>query len=155
MVLLLSRSCSPRKDSRQRENGGADHVVALISRLHRRVKIGRIGKLRGQTTMPTSGTSANLRRKRRKACRVRATARFLGRESSAAILDVSEEGLRLYLRADIGAGVGSALTIDTEEFGRLAGKVVWLRPPHIGVDIGSSSNNAAKVESYFKKQRQA
>jgi hypothetical protein len=105
--------------------------------------------------MPTSGTSANLRRKRRKPCRVRATVRFLGRESSAAILDVTEEGLRLYLRTDMGAGVGSELTIDTEEFGRLSGKIVWLRPPHLGIDIGSSSNNSAKVESYFKKQQQA
>lgn len=105
--------------------------------------------------MSVTAISANKRRRRRAACRVRATARFHGRESSAAILDVSEEGLRLYLRADLGAGVGSEMTIDTDEFGRLAGKVVWLRPPQIGIDIGRSSNNAAKVESYFKKQRQA
>jgi hypothetical protein len=95
----------------------------------------------------------DLRRYERISCKIRATLRYMGREARAAVLDVSEGGVRLYLGSDVGAGVGQQVTIDTDELGRLTGDVRWVRFPRMGVDLHKSSNTAAKITSYFKTIR--
>lgn len=89
----------------------------------------------------------------RTACKIRATAHCLGHSSPAAVLDLSPNGLRVYLRVDINASVGSHVTVETEELGTLSGEVRWIRFPHLGVALARSSNTAAKIESYFKSRR--
>jgi len=96
---------------------------------------------------------SELRGKRRIACKVRATVRYLGMETRAAVLDVSETGIRLYLGGDIGAAVGQSVTVITDELGQLTGDVRWIRPPRMGVHLHGSSNTAAKVASFFRTMR--
>jgi len=91
-----------------------------------------------------------LRMESRTPCKIRATARCLGRETPAAVTDISHSGVHVYLRLDIGAHVGSHMTIDTAEFGQLSGEVSWLKFPYLGMRLGRSSNTYAKIDSYLK-----
>lgn len=93
---------------------------------------------------------SELRKHRRVSCKIRATLRYMGREARAAVLDVSESGLRLYIGTDLGAAVGQQVTVLSEELGQLTGDVRWVRFPRMGVNLHSSSNTAAKIASYFK-----
>ncbi len=83
-------------------------------------------------------------------CKIRATAYCRGRSSPAAVLDLSRQGLRVYLRLDIRADVGSLVTVATDELGSLPGEVRWIQFPYLGIEFVRSSNTSAKVESYFK-----
>ena len=93
------------------------------------------------------------RKAERVACKIKATAHCLGHSSAAAVLDLSPHGLRIYVRADIQAAVGSHVTVETEELGTLSGNVRWIRLPYLGVALAPSSNTAAKIQSYFKARR--
>ena len=88
----------------------------------------------------------------RTACKIKAVAHCLGRSSPAAILDLSSKGIRIYLRQDINAAVGSHVTVETEEIGSLSGDVRWIRLPYMGIELGRSSNTMAKINSYFKSR---
>lgn len=97
--------------------------------------------------------SQGRREAKRTACKIRATAHCLGRNSPAAVLDLSPHGLRIYLRADISADVGSQVTVETDQLGSLSGEVRWVRFPYLGIALARSSNTTAKIESYFKSQQ--
>ncbi|TPW26373.1 PilZ domain-containing protein [Pararhizobium mangrovi] len=85
-----------------------------------------------------------------RACRIKATAQCLGRETPAAVLELSSRSIQIYLRADIGAEVGRPIAVSTEELGMLSGTVAWTRLPYVGVEVTRSSNTSAQVSSYFK-----
>ena len=87
---------------------------------------------------------------RRVTCKIRATLRCMGHEARAAVLDLSESGLRLYVGADLGASVGKQVTVETEELGQLTGEIRWVRFPRMGVTLHKSTNTAAKIASYFR-----
>ena len=86
-------------------------------------------------------------------CKIKATAHCLGHSSPAAVLDLSPHGLRIYLRADISAGVGSQVTVETEELGSLSGEVRWIRFPYLGMALARSSNTDCKDRIVFQVPR--
>lgn len=83
-------------------------------------------------------------------CKIRAVANCAGRTTQATVLNISTDGLSLYLRSDIGIEVGGLVTVETEEIGTLTGKVRWMIPPRVGLEVIPSSNTAAKIGSFLK-----
>lgn len=82
--------------------------------------------------------------------RLRATIECMGQKSRGAVLDLSEQGICLYLSVDIPVGFGDKITVLTEEMGLLTGTVRWIRRPRVGASLVLSSNNRAKIESFYK-----
>ncbi|WP_420409564.1 PilZ domain-containing protein [Hoeflea sp.] len=74
----------------------------------------------------------------------------MGQKTPGAILDLSEHGICLFGFAEIPVAVGDKITVLTEEMGLLIGTVRWIRWPRIGAALVLTSNNRAKVESYYK-----
>lgn len=87
----------------------------------------------------------------RKRTRMSADVACEGRVTRASVLNLTEEGMCLYLRDDIGAGAGRIVTVTTAEMGLLDGSVRWVRSPHVGVELYLSTNARAKVESFYKR----
>jgi hypothetical protein len=82
--------------------------------------------------------------------RLRAKIECMGQETQGAILDLSEHGICLYLSIDIPLAFGDKITVLTEEMGLLTGTIRWIRRPRVGAELVLSSNNRAKVESFYK-----
>ena len=74
----------------------------------------------------------------------------MGQKSHGAVLDLSQHGICMYLSVDIPVGFGDKITVETEEMGLLIGTVRWIRRPRIGAELVLTSNNRAKVESYYR-----
>lgn len=87
----------------------------------------------------------------RKATRMVANVVCAMRETRASVLNLTEEGMCLYLRDDIGVETGRIVTVTTKEMGALDGSVRWVRAPHVGIQLYLSSNTRAKVESFYKQ----
>jgi PilZ domain. len=87
----------------------------------------------------------------RRRTRMSASVACEGRVTRASVLNLTEEGICLYLRDDIGARAGHMVTVTTDEMGMLDGSVRWVRPPHVGVELYLCSNTRAKVESFYKR----
>lgn len=81
---------------------------------------------------------------------LRAKIDCMGQKTGGAVLDLSEHGICLSLSIDIPVGIGDKITVLTEEMGLLVGTVRWIRKPRIGAELVLTSNNRAKVESYYK-----
>lgn len=92
------------------------------------------------------------RRDARSRCRIRATAVHNGHRSPATVLDLSMGGISIYLRVDIGIVMGATVTVETDEIGSLSGTVRWIREPRVGLEVGRSSNTAAKISSYLRSR---
>ncbi|WP_322991029.1 PilZ domain-containing protein [Hoeflea sp.] len=90
---------------------------------------------------------------RRDKTRMRATIDYKGREMPGAVLDLSKLGACLYLSTDIPVAYGSTITFNTHEMGHLTGVVRWARQSRVGIELDTSSNTEAKVESYFKRNK--
>ncbi|MEP3436447.1 MAG: PilZ domain-containing protein [Hoeflea sp.] len=82
--------------------------------------------------------------------RLRAKIECMGQKSHGAVLDLSQHGICMYLSVDIPVGFGDKITVETEEMGLLIGTVRWIRRPRIGAELVLTSNNRAKVESYYR-----
>lgn len=82
--------------------------------------------------------------------RIRAKIECMGQKTDGMVLDLSEHGICLYLSIDIPIGFGDKITVLTEEMGMLVGTVRWIRRPRVGAELVLSSNNRAKVESFYK-----
>ncbi|MEM5492207.1 PilZ domain-containing protein [Hoeflea sp. AS16] len=78
-----------------------------------------------------------------------------GNETRGSVLDLSKLGAGLYLSQDIPVAFGDEIHFKTEEMGHLTGTVRWSRSPRVGVALLESSNTEAKVESYYKRLREA
>ena len=74
----------------------------------------------------------------------------MGQKTHGAVLDLSQHGICLQLAIDIPVGRGDKITVETEEMGLLIGTVRWIRRPRIGAELVLTSNNRAKVESYYR-----
>lgn len=74
----------------------------------------------------------------------------MGQKTPGAVLDLSEHGICLYGFVQIPLAVGDKITVLTEEMGLLIGTVRWIRWPRLGAALVLTSNNRAKVESYYK-----
>tara|TARA_R110002020_G_scaffold28146_1_gene89941 strand:+ start:8102 stop:8419 length:318 start_codon:yes stop_codon:yes gene_type:complete len=82
--------------------------------------------------------------------RLRAKIDCMGQKTHGAILDLSQHGICLQLAIDIPVGRGDKITVETEEMGLLIGTVRWIRRPRVGAELVLTSNNRAKVESYYR-----
>ncbi|MFB2553236.1 PilZ domain-containing protein [Ensifer soli] len=91
---------------------------------------------------------------RRSAPRARArfTAIVTGRVgvSSGVVKDLSPGGICFELKFDINARSGEAVSIKSEEFGLLTGRVQWTRGCRIGIKLDRSSRTDAQIASYFR-----
>jgi len=74
----------------------------------------------------------------------------MGQKSQGAVLDLSQHGICLYLNDVIPVAPGDKITVETEEMGLLVGTARWIRRPRIGAELVLTSNNRAKVESYYR-----
>jgi len=90
---------------------------------------------------------------RRDKTRMRAMIDCKGHKTSGSVLDLSKLGVCLYLSADIPVAFGNTITLDTAEMGFLSGTVRWAHQSRVGVQLETSSNTEAKVDSYFKQLR--
>ncbi|MCY0095259.1 PilZ domain-containing protein [Hoeflea ulvae] len=77
----------------------------------------------------------------------------MGQKTAGAVLDLSQHGICLMLYHNIPVGPGDKITVETEEMGLLIGTARWNRPPRIGAELVLTSNNRAKVESYYRMFR--
>ncbi|SEL71413.1 PilZ domain-containing protein [Xaviernesmea oryzae] len=66
------------------------------------------------------------------------------------LLNLSDSGVCVRLRANIGASQGASVTVDTEAVGVLEGIVQWTRGDLAGLRFDRSSNATAKISSYFR-----
>ena len=82
--------------------------------------------------------------------RLRAKIDVMGQKTHGAVLDLSQHGICLYLAIDIPVAFGDKITVETEEMGLLIGTIRWIRRPRIGAELVLTSNNRAKVESYYR-----
>lgn len=87
--------------------------------------------------------------------RMRANIDCKGQETRGSVLDLSKLGAGLYLSRDIPVAFGDEIHFKTEEMGHLTGTVRWSCSPRVGVALLASSNTEAKVESYYKRIREA
>lgn len=87
--------------------------------------------------------------------RVRAKIDCMGQKTDGMVLDLSEHGICLHLSNDIPVGFGDKITVLSEEMGLLVGTVRWIRRPRVGAELVMTSNNRAKVESFYKLFRKA
>lgn len=92
---------------------------------------------------------------RRDKTRMRAKIDCKGTKTPGSVLDFSKVGAGLYLSNDIPLAFGDEIHFKTEEMGHLTGTVRWSRSPRVGVALLASSNTEAKVESYYKRLREA
>ena len=82
--------------------------------------------------------------------RMRATIGCMSGETRGSVMDLSEQGMKLYMSNDLRAEPGYRVTVVTEEMGLLTGVVRWIKPPYLGIELNLSSNTRAKVESFYK-----
>ncbi|OCW58895.1 PilZ domain-containing protein [Hoeflea olei] len=82
--------------------------------------------------------------------RLRAKIDCMGQKTHGAVLDLSAHGICMQLAIDIPVGRGDKITVETEEMGLLVGTVRWIRRPRVGAELVLTSNNRAKVESYYR-----
>ena len=87
----------------------------------------------------------------RNATELHATITCMGRTTSATIIDISKNGMCIYLNHHIPVSPEEEIVIKTAEMGFLTGTVRWFRRPRLGVKLEMSSNTAAKLESFYKK----
>ncbi|MDP3523845.1 MAG: PilZ domain-containing protein [Hoeflea sp.] len=85
--------------------------------------------------------------------RIRAKIDCMGQKTHGSVLDLSQHGICLYLSIDIPVGRGDKISVETEEMGLLIGTVRWIRRPRVGAELVLTSNNRAKVESYYRMFR--
>lgn len=90
------------------------------------------------------------RRSARVRTRIRAIVECNGVKSRASVLDLSHDGLCVYISDSLKAHVGHEVNIFTEEMGMLSGVAQWTESPRMGVMLNLSSNSRAKIESFFK-----
>ena len=74
----------------------------------------------------------------------------MGQMSTGAVVDLSPEGICLQLDTGIPMARGDKINVETEEMGLLIGTIRWMRAGRIGAALVLTSNNRAKVESYYK-----
>lgn len=82
--------------------------------------------------------------------RIRATIGCVSGETRGSVMDLSDQGMKLYMSNDLRAQPGFRVTITTDEMGLLTGTVRWVKFPYLGVELNLSSNTRAKVESFYK-----
>lgn len=82
--------------------------------------------------------------------RVKAKVDCMGQKSAGSVVDLSPQGICLQLDTRIPMARGDKINVETEEMGLLIGTIRWIRGPRIGAALVLTSNNRAKVESYYK-----
>lgn len=82
--------------------------------------------------------------------RVKARIDCMGQKTTGAVIDLSQQGICLQLDAGIPMARGDKIDVETEEMGLLVGTIRWIRAGRIGAALVLTSNNRAKVESYYK-----
>ncbi|MEM5492208.1 PilZ domain-containing protein [Hoeflea sp. AS16] len=82
--------------------------------------------------------------------RVKARIDCMGQKTGGAVIDLSPQGICLQLDAHIPTARGDKINVETEEMGLLIGTIRWIRGSRIGAALVLTSNNRAKVESYYK-----
>ncbi|PWW04241.1 PilZ domain-containing protein [Hoeflea marina] len=90
------------------------------------------------------------RRSNRVRTRIRATIECNGVKTRGSVLDLSEDGMCVYISDSVRAHVGHEINVLTEEMGMLSGIAQWTIFPRIGVRLNLSSNSRAKIESFYK-----
>jgi len=81
---------------------------------------------------------------------VKARIDCMGQKSTGAVVDLSPQGICLKLDSSIPMARGDKINVETEEMGLLIGTIRWMRGGRIGAALVLTSNNRAKVESYYK-----
>jgi len=74
----------------------------------------------------------------------------MGQKTTGAVVDLSQQGICLKLDSGIPMARGDKINVETEEMGLLIGTIRWMRGSRIGAALVLTSNNRAKVESYYK-----
>ncbi len=82
--------------------------------------------------------------------RIKAKIDCMGQKTTGSVIDLSQHGICLQLSAGIPMAKGDKIHVETEEMGLLIGTIRWIRAPRIGAALVLTSNNRAKVESYYK-----
>ncbi|OLP61380.1 hypothetical protein BJF93_00050 [Xaviernesmea oryzae] len=82
--------------------------------------------------------------------RIEGQLRYRENKTRCAMLNLSDTGVCVQLRANIGVTQGVSVTVDSAELGLLTGVVQWTRGDQVGIRFDRSSNAAAKVNSYFR-----
>lgn len=77
---------------------------------------------------------------------IRATVEYMGRESNASIVDMSPNGMCLYVYEDLAPITGHNVRVTTKEMGVLDGNVRWSLHPRVGISLDLSPENKAVVE---------
>lgn len=90
------------------------------------------------------------RRSTRVRTRIKATVECNGVKSRGSVIDMSDDGICVYVSDCIRAQVGHEINVLTEELGMLSGVAQWTMLPRIGVKLNMSSNSSAKIESFRK-----
>jgi len=82
--------------------------------------------------------------------RVKAKIDCMGQKTAGSVIDLSPQGICLLLDAHIPMARGDKINVETDEMGLLIGTIRWIRGSRIGAALVLTSNNRAKVESYYK-----
>lgn len=82
--------------------------------------------------------------------RIFGTVKYLNQEACGRVVDLSATGMALELQAALAAGVGSRVTIESDDLGFIQGTVKWLRGSRIGIELQLSTNTLAQLSSYFR-----
>jgi len=95
-------------------------------------------------------TGSTGRATRRDKTKVKAKIDCMGQKTAGSVVDLSPQGICLQLDAGIPMARGDKINVETEEMGLLIGTIRWIRGSRIGAELVLTSNNRAKVESYYK-----
>lgn len=71
-------------------------------------------------------------------------------ERGAMVVDISSEGIGVDMKDIIEMKFGDRVEVHSDKLGHMGGQVRWVRGGRLGIRFDMSSNNAAKIASYFK-----
>ena len=81
---------------------------------------------------------------------VKAKIDCMGQKTTGLVIDLSRHGICIQLADSIPMARGDKVDVETEEMGLLVGTIRWIRGGRMGAALVLTSNNRAKVESYYK-----
>lgn len=66
------------------------------------------------------------------------------------VIDISMTGMGVYMHNTKAFEAGNFVEVHSEKLGYINGVVRWVKPDKIGVEFDMTSNNSAKIASFFK-----
>jgi len=71
-------------------------------------------------------------------------------EKGAMVIDISNTGMGVDMNDPQDMKLGDRVEIHSEKLGFLNGQIRWVRGHRLGIQFDMSSNNAAKIQAFFK-----